>query len=136
MRIALPVVLFLALCCGPGGVRADAPPPQVYLVFFPFNGAAITPIGAKVLDQVTADFRRSKSTVIGIRGYTDLVGSDAYNLKLSQARANAVKNYLIAHGIKPGALRAEWFGKQNPRVATAEGVRNEQNRRSEIVLRH
>ena len=135
MRIALPAAFLLALCCSLGGARAAAPAPEVYLVFFPFNGAAITPVGAKVLDKVAADFRRSKSSAIGIRGYSDLVGPDAYNLKLSQARANAVKNYLIARGIKPGALRTEWFGKRNPRIATADGVRNDQNRRSEIVLR-
>jgi OmpA-OmpF porin, OOP family len=135
MKIVLLAALAVALSCSPGPVAqaADATP-EVYVVFFPFNGAAISPIARRVLDRVIVDFRRTRANAIGVRGYTDLAGPTAYNLKLSAGRANAVKAYLVAHGVKGGALRVEWFGKTHPRVATANGVRNDQNRRTELVL--
>jgi OOP family OmpA-OmpF porin len=136
MKIVLCAAAALMLACGLAGpARADDQAPEVYVVFFAFNDAAVSPVAGRVLDHVIADFRRTRATEISVRGYTDLAGPIPYNMKLSARRSDAVARYLVAHGIKPKALRTEWYGKTHPRVATADGVRNDENRRSEIVLR-
>ena len=69
-----------------------------------------------------------------VAGYTDLAGTQAYNLRLSQRRADAVASYLAAQGVPKGAMDVKWFGKEHPRVPTPDGVREPQNRRVEIVM--
>ncbi len=66
--------------------------------------------------------------------HTDTVGSDQYNLALSQRRADAAKAYLIGKGVPDAAIATEAFGKSKPLVATADGVREPQNRRVEITF--
>lgn len=110
------------------------PLPQVYLVFFAFNRANISPVAVQVLNHLIADFQRTGSASLDVKGYTDLAGTQKYNLKLSEHRADAVTGYLTAHGITKSEIRTEWFGKANPRVPTADGVRNQENRRAEIYL--
>ena len=112
-----------------------APLPEVYLVFFAFDKFNISPVAAKVLDKVIDDFHTTGSARLDVQGYTDLSGSVAYNLKLSERRADAVKGYLLAHGIEAGQVRTEWFGKSRPRVPTPDGVRNQENRRAELYLK-
>ena len=109
--------------------------PQVYLVFFAFDRSDINAVAAQVLDMVVEDFHRTGSARLDARGYTDLSGSVAYNLKLSERRADAVKSYLLGHGVKASEIQTEWFGKANPRVPTQDGVRNQENRRAEIYLK-
>jgi OOP family OmpA-OmpF porin len=131
--ICLIAMLFLAT---PAAIaRAADAASNVYLVFFAFDRAEINPLAARVLDKVIADFQRTGSTQIDVRGHADLTGSAAYNLKLSERRALAVKDYLVTKGVKGGALRIEWFGKAQPRVPTPAGVRSDENRRTEIVLK-
>ena len=67
-----------------------------------------------------------------MRGYTDLVGSDAYNLELSKRRAMEVYNYMSAHGVKPADMGIDWEGKANPRVQTDKP--EPQNRRVDISM--
>jgi OOP family OmpA-OmpF porin len=133
------VLDFLAVTTSAMPAATMAPPaaatPEVYLVFFAFDKSDISPVAAKVLDKVVDDFHRTGSARLDVQGYTDLSGSVAYNLKLSERRADAVKDYLVAHGIKPEEVRAEWFGKSNPRVPTPDGVRNQENRRAELYLK-
>jgi OOP family OmpA-OmpF porin len=109
--------------------------PEVYLVFFAFDKSDISPVAAQVLDRVVDDFHRTGSTRLDTQGYTDLSGSVEYNQKLSERRAEAVKRYLLAHGVQESQIQTEWFGKTHPRVATPDGVRNQENRRAEIYLK-
>ena len=75
---------------------------------------------------------------VTITGYTDRIGSDAYNLTLSQNRANAVKDYLVGKGVASHRLIAVGKGKANPLVQCADGNRSalikclEPNRRVEV----
>jgi OOP family OmpA-OmpF porin len=57
-----------------------------------------------------------------VTGHTDLIGSDAYNQKLSERRANAVRKYLAAHGIDATRIKSEGKGKNEP-VVDCKGVR-------------
>jgi OOP family OmpA-OmpF porin len=130
------VLAFLATTAAVAtSVQSAAPLPEVYLVFFAFDKSDISPVAARVLDRVIDDFHKTGSARLDVQGYTDLSGSVAYNLKLSERRADAVKRYLVEHGVKPGEVRTEWFGKSHPRVPTPDGVRNQENRRAELYLK-
>ena len=112
---------------------AVAPQKQVFIVFFEFDKSALTPDGKKVVDAAAAAFKSGKSSV-AIAGYTDLAGTQQYNLALSKRRADTVKRALVADGVPAAAIDEKYFGKQNPRVPTADGVREPQNRRVEITM--
>jgi outer membrane protein OmpA-like peptidoglycan-associated protein len=121
-------------------VVAAPPPPaaaipakQMFIVFFEFDKSSLTPDGAKVVDAAADAFKKGKSD-IAIAGYTDLAGSAQYNLALSHRRADAVQAALVKDGVPASAVGESWYGKQNPRVPTADGVREPQNRRVEITM--
>lgn len=107
---------------------------NVYLVFFAWDQADISPVARTVLDQVLADYRRGLPTRLVLAGHADRSGSDQYNLALSERRAEAVARELRQLGIPADALTLEWFGESQPRVPTEDGVREPQNRRVEIVF--
>lgn len=119
---------------------AAAPPPQsqpvppLFLVFFDFDKAALTSSGAKVVEQAAAAFKSSGAARVIATGYTDLAGPAAYNLKLSRRRADTVRRLLLQLGIPAEAIIERARGKADPRVPTADGVREPQNRRVEIVF--
>jgi outer membrane protein OmpA-like peptidoglycan-associated protein len=121
-------------------VAAPPPPPappavarQMFIVFFEFDKSSLTPDGKKVVDAAADAFKKGKSD-IAIAGYTDLSGSAQYNLALSHRRADAVQAALVKDGVPAPAIGESWYGKQNPRVPTADGVREPQNRRVEITM--
>ena len=68
-----------------------------------------------------------------LAGYADRSGSARYNVGLSQRRNQSVQNYLTGKGIPAAAITSQAFGETNPRVPTADGVRELQNRRVEIT---
>jgi outer membrane protein OmpA-like peptidoglycan-associated protein len=112
---------------------AVAPQKQVFIVFFEFDKSSLTADGRRVVDAAAAAFKSGKSGV-AIAGYTDLSGTQQYNLALSKRRADTVKTALVRDGVPAAAIDEHWFGKQNPRVPTADGVREPQNRRVEITM--
>jgi OOP family OmpA-OmpF porin len=111
-----------------------AMPNQQFIVFFDFDKANLTAEGQKIVDAAAAAFKRGGSPQISLAGYTDLAGSAAYNLKLSQRRAETVSAALVKDGVPRNQIAASWHGKENPRVPTADGVREPQNRRVEIMF--
>ena len=125
----------------PVPVAAPMPPPpapvvpseQAFIVFFEFDKSSLTPDGRQVVDSAASAFKQGRSNV-AIAGYTDLAGSQQYNLALSKRRADAVKDALVRDGVPASAIDESWHGKENPRVPTANGVREPQNRRVEIRM--
>jgi OmpA-OmpF porin, OOP family len=111
---------------------AVSPAAHMYLVFFDFDSAKLTAAGRRSADEVVIAYRQDPSSNIVVRGYTDLVGTDAYNLALSKRRAMTVYEYFIAQGVKPADMGVDWFGKANPRVPTPK--KEPQNRRVEIEM--
>jgi len=69
-----------------------------------------------------------------IEGYTDSVGDDAYNLTLSENRANSVRAYLVSEGLDPSTMTAEGFGKSNPVADNGTAQGRQMNRRVEIII--
>ena len=108
------------------------PAAHMYLVFFDFDSAKLTAAGRRSADEVVIAYRQDPSSNIVVRGYTDLVGTDAYNLALSKRRAMTVYEYFIAQGVMPADMGVDWFGKANPRVPTPK--KEPQNRRVEIEM--
>ncbi len=104
-----------------------------YLVFFDFNSTELTPEAKKILQTAADNANRRNITKIEVTGHTDTVGSDAYNMRLSKRRAEAVKAALLDMGLKSTDITTIGKGKTDLLVPTADGVREPQNRRVEIV---
>jgi iron complex outermembrane receptor protein len=117
----------------PPPVQPPAPLARSYVVFFDFNKSDLTADAAKVVDQAAANAGPAKATEISVTGHTDTVGSDAYNLRLSQRRAESVAAQLEKDGIPASEIAILAKGKRDPLVPTADGVREPQNRRVSIV---
>jgi len=117
---------------------AQAPPPpakkmvELHGPQFDFNKAALKPDGKKRVDTAVQTMKDESSLKVSVDGYTDSIGSDAYNLKLSERRAQVVKDYMVSEGVSASRITAHGYGKSKP-VAdnkTAEG--RAENRRVEI----
>ncbi|MDD4617028.1 MAG: OmpA family protein [Alphaproteobacteria bacterium] len=96
--------------------RAAALTREERTVYFEFDRAALTPAARARLDTL-ADILKSDQTVKEARivGYADRIGTISYNEKLSQARANAVKNYLVERGyVNARVTETRWVGKSRP----------------------
>jgi OOP family OmpA-OmpF porin len=81
---------------------------------FDFDKAVLRPEGRAKLDDLVSKMAGVSLEVIIAVGYTDRIGGDAYNLSLSQRRAQAVKDYLVSKGIEPNRIYTEGKGKANP----------------------
>ena len=108
--------------------------PDRYLVFFDWNKATLTAEARRVIGDAAQAYKASGKATIVATGYTDLSGSPAYNQKLSVRRADAVKAELVRLGVPATAITAIGRGESNPLVPTADGVREPQNRRTEIQI--
>jgi len=91
-------------------------------VFFEYNKAVIQPVSFELLDEVARVIKEHPQlTKIRVEGHTDWHGDDAYNLKLSQERAEAVRVYLVAKGVADQRLVAQGFGETDPLVPGPAG---------------
>ena len=81
---------------------------------FDFNKATLRPEGKAKLDELVGKAKAIKLEVILVVGHTDRIGSDAYNQKLSEKRAAAVKEYLVAKGIEANRVYTEGKGEKQP----------------------
>ncbi len=82
---------------------------------FAFASAVVRPAGTQALDQFAQELQGDTFHHIHVTGYTDRIGSDAYNQRLSEQRANAVKDYLVqTRGLDPSKVIAEGKGKADP----------------------
>jgi OOP family OmpA-OmpF porin len=128
----------------PAPLPAVVPPPapivkapevqRAFQVFFDFNKSDITAAAAKVIQQASDSVKAGHMTQINVTGHTDTVGSAKYNQALSERRAAAVKAQLVADGVPNTEIATSGVGKTGLLVPTADGVREPQNRRAEIVL--
>lgn len=116
-------------------VAAGEPKPQISLAIpFDFNSAKLSPGGAKALDQLGKALTSEQLAGLkfSVEGHTDAKGSPTYNQKLSQARADEVRRYLIAaHGVE--AVRLAASGKASSELANPGDPLAAENRRVRIV---
>ena len=102
---------------------------------FDFNSDKITKASYPTLDQVAAILKANPTWgKLMINGHTDNVGSDAYNQKLSEARAAAVKKYLAGKGISEAAMSTAGYGESKPIADNATAAGRQNNRRVEFEI--
>lgn len=115
--------------------HATAPTERVVLrgVHFDFDKSNIRPGDAAVLDEDVARFRANPNMAVYVNGYCDAIGSEEYNLKLSDRRADTVVKYLVKGGVSESQLIPHGYGKTDFVATndTAEG--RAQNRRVELL---
>src|SRR6516162_1645251 len=103
-------------------------------VRFDFDKSDIKPEYRDILNRIAGILMTLKGYTINVYGYTDDVGTQAYNLQLSERRAEAVRNFLVQAGISPTIMSAKGFGKSDPRVPGDSEQARAANRRVEIGI--
>jgi outer membrane protein OmpA-like peptidoglycan-associated protein len=101
-------------------------------VTFDFNSAALKPQFYPALDQVAATMAEYNQTIVEVSGHTDNIGSDAYNQRLSEQRANSVANYLTGKGLVRERFEVVGMGERSPVADNASDSGRTANRRVEI----
>jgi len=119
--------------------QAAAPPPATtpapsFMVFFDWDRSNLSPQAMTTLQQAAAAFKSTGAARVTATGHTDTSGPEDYNMALSLRRANTVKDALITLGVPAAAITATGVGEAGLLVQTADGVREPQNRRVEIVV--
>jgi outer membrane protein OmpA-like peptidoglycan-associated protein len=107
---------------------------RTYLVFFDWSKADLTDRARQIIGEA-ASARGTGVTRIEVNGFTDRSGPADYNMQLSIRRANAVAAELVRRGVPRNEIVTRGFGEENNLVPTADGVREPQNRRVEIILK-
>jgi len=139
-----PVVQAPPVTSTPPAVTPVTPPPPVVPVatrvvfnadtFFDFDSANLKPEGRQLLDQVVSQVNTlALETIIAV-GHTDWTGTEAYNQKLSERRAESVKRYLVDKGIDGNRIYTEGKGKTSPVAPNTTREGRAQNRRVEIEI--
>ena len=113
---------------------AVAGAPETYLVFFDWDKSNLTPEAMAIVRTAAENAKRTGARNVEVTGYTDTSGSPAYNLGLSNRRANAVKAELVKQGVSAGSVTTVGKGETDLLVPTPDGVREPQNRRAKIVI--
>ena len=103
-------------------------------IYFAPGSAQLDPSSYPVLDQIVQLLKEHPTMIVEIQGHTDNTGSLAYNMKLSQKRAEAVKRYLVEHGIEEDRLIARGYGPKKPIAPNDTPENRAKNRRVEIVV--
>lgn len=87
------------------------------------------------LNEIVKVINQYPKTAVHVLGFTDSDGSDAYNLALSQRRAQSVSHYLISQGVVAGRIVPNGYGENYPTASNATIAGKAQNRRAEIYIR-
>jgi len=114
-----------------------APPavaPPSFMVFFDWDRSNLSQQALNTIKQAADAFKQRGNARITATGHTDTSGPESYNMALSLRRANAVKDALVREGVPAQAISVVGRGEQGLLVQTADGVREPQNRRVEIVI--
>jgi outer membrane protein OmpA-like peptidoglycan-associated protein len=100
---------------------------QSRVVFFDFDGSALSPVALATIRQAAADAGRGRPTNLEIASHAPRAGSAADNIPLSRRRANVVKDELLRHGLRPDQIEISGLGERDPLVPTAGGLQDPKN---------
>jgi outer membrane protein OmpA-like peptidoglycan-associated protein len=103
-------------------------------VLFDFNKYTLKPGAREKMAKVAGILLAYPGLKIQVEGHTDAVGSDEYNLKLSQQRADSVRDYLVAQAVPAANVTAVGLGKANPVASNDNAAGRQQNRRVELIV--
>jgi outer membrane protein OmpA-like peptidoglycan-associated protein len=101
---------------------------------FEFDKAELRPQDRELLSRIAGILLTAPEYTVVVSGHTDDVGTDDYNQKLSERRAQAVRDYLVSAGLPPGILTVEGHGKSVPLVPGASDAARAKNRRVELGI--
>lgn len=107
---------------------------QLNNVYFEFNKWNLLPESFPELDKVVNFLKDNPTVEIELSGHTDNIGSDDYNLNLSQKRADAVKTYFVSKGVDAEKVTSKGYGKSKPIASNMTDSGREQNRRVEFTI--
>ncbi len=134
------VMLGLTLKFGAPSMAAAAPPPAPmaappsFMVFFDWDRSNLSAQALNTIKQAAGAYKTKGTARVTATGHADKSGPEAYNMALSLRRANTVKDALVREGVPATAIAVVGRGETMPLVQTADGVREPQNRRVEIVI--
>ena len=103
-------------------------------LLFPYNSDVLTAQAQQNLNTLASSLDKYPNTDIIIVGHTDAVGSDDFNLTLSERRANAAVSYLVGRGVSRARLRAAGRGESEPVASNDNDAGRQQNRRVEVAI--
>lgn len=107
-----------------------------FRLLFPFDSATLQPQDEATINKIARAIKTRDPQAVYIDGYADRAGPAAYNRKLSKERAKNVREALARRGVKNVQVRisTDWHGESDPAVDTADGVRNQFNRRVTVSV--
>lgn len=113
----------------------EGKPEIKFVVYFEFNMYSLNSGAFGAIDKVLAQIKRNPGLIVEIKGYTDDVGTQEYNIFLSKMRAQMVFDYMNSRGIASDKMSAKFYGKENPVADNNDPKTSWLNRRAEIVIR-
>jgi len=122
-----------AMTPAPVSPAVPAPAPK-FIVYFETNKSNLTPDARETIARAADNIQRQQVTQVNVVGHTDTTGSDAYNQRLSERRAEAVRQELVRDGVPANEIVTVGRGKSDLAVPTPAGVNEPRNRRVEIIL--
>jgi len=103
-------------------------------ILFPFNSTEILPAGRANLQELANSLQKYATSDVLIVGHTDSVGTDAYNMDLSQRRADAARSYLQSLGVSSARIRTSGRGETEPVQSNDTEEGRQRNRRVEVAI--
>jgi outer membrane protein OmpA-like peptidoglycan-associated protein len=116
-------------------LAAQPPRPVSFLLYFLANSTEIVPDSQATLEALLTEVAGRQAVEVQITGHTDRVGSVVDNDRLSQVRAEAVRDMLVQHGLQASFMRAVGRGEREPLIPTPDEQPEPQNRRVEVIVR-
>ena len=101
---------------------------------FEFGKAELMPVASQTIDPLAEVLENNPKRNVLIEGFTDSVGNEQYNMKLSLQRANAVRDVITAKGIAAGRITTRGYGEEFPVDSNATPAGRQKNRRVEIII--
>ena len=130
------LALLLAACADEAPPVAAAPPappqPASFMVFFDMGSSTLNQQSQGVMQQAAAAYK--PGATVAATGYTDTVGTPAFNMVLSQRRADAAKAAMVKAGVPAAAITTSGKGEGDQLVKTGDGVAEPQNRRVQVLV--
>src|SRR5262249_42354410 len=103
-------------------------------ILFGSGQATLTPGAMRRLQPLVTVLRAHPERQVTIEGYTDSIGSESYNLGLSQRRAEAVRDFLMQNGVDASRIIAHGYGASAPVAPNTTEAGRQQNRRVEVII--
>lgn len=127
---------YVSMTASRGGITVvfDDTRAELTGVTFKAGSAELVPSSLKTLDAAIAGLKRNPKAKVEVQGHTSSEGGEEYNQKLSEDRANAVRDYMIRRGIAEARLTARGYGYSVPKADNDSEAGRKQNRRIELVV--